>query len=508
MNRITPIFNIALKIVVLYYIEEVSLMKVPVLDKIKGTVMERLFFINNQLNEPLYMSLYHTVKEEIRKGRLKPDERLPSIRQLAKDMNLSRTTVENAFSQLLSEGYIYSKPQVGYYVMPLEHMQPQHVIPKEPSQEIEGIESQHAYDFVKEQATFESFDMNLWRRSITKAMSLYEHRLFSASHPLGEKELREQICDYFSRVRGVQAEPAQIIVGAGSATLMRILARLFQSDGLGYKYLLVENPGFNQVKWIFHQSDYSVKPIDLREGVLDASQLPSLSGVLYTSPSYQFPFGATMPIKTRLAILEWAISTRSYIIEDDYNNELQYMGKPVPSLQGIDGYERVIYMGSFSTLLLPSIRISFMVVPKSLLTSLIALNRDRTQTASKLEQLALATMIESGDLAKHVRRIRKDYRKKNRYLEELLEAYIAPITSYRLPPAGLNVIIDLPKPVAKRSVMDAFQKAHIGVALMSNYEWGNVAETETSIVLNYRGISYSELKQGLLIIKEILCRIQ
>ncbi len=469
--------------------------------------MNRIFFIDQQPNEPLYMSLYRVIKEEIRQRRLKADQRLPSVRQLAKDMHLSRTTVENAFSQLLSEGYIYSKPQVGYYVMPLEQIKTVTMSSQGNQQMTEGVERVHAFDFVKERVTYESFDMNLWRRSITKAISLYERELFSASHPLGEKELREQICDYFSRVRGVHARPEQIIVGAGSSNLMRILAGLFQNIDSSYEYLFVEDPGFNQVKWIFQQYNYKIEPISLNKGVLDDTKLPNQAGILYTSPSYQFPYGATMPIKTRLNVLEWAASTQSYILEDDYNNELQYMGKPVPSLQGIDAYERVIYMGSFSTLLLPSIRISFMVVPLSLIPSLIQRNRDRTQTASKLEQLALAIMIESGDLAKHVRRIRKQYRKKNRDLDVLLQEHIAPITSYRLPPAGLNVIIDLPRPIAKKKLAEAFAMSHIAVAFMSSYEWQSNEGSETSIVLNYRGVSDMELRQGIVVIKEILCHI-
>lgn len=477
--------------------------------------MEKLFFVK-QGSEPLYIRLYMSIVEDIQNGVLLSDEKMPSIRQLSKGMNISRTTVESTYSQLVAEGYLYAKPQKGYYVMQLDIQSELSDNSNDSLHEYDmnrKIGDDHAkgklkvYDFVSEYVEPVNFDMSIWKKNINKAISAEEFELFSFSNPFGEYILKEEIAKYFTRVRGISANSCQIIIGAGAQSLLRSLS-IYLKD-IGFNDLCIDNPGFNLAKDVFKGNGYYLHPIDLKDNVLDVSLLPNKSAqVLFTSPSYQFPYGEIMTMRTRYELLNWASKTGSYIIEDDYNNELRYIGKPIPSLQGMDTNDRVVYLGSFSTLLIPSIRISFMVLPMPLLNDYQEMFKNRVQSASKLEQLALGHMLSSGDFAKHIRKLRKAYKAKHKKLESLCDKYLSGLATYEIPPAGVSAIITLSKAAKPKDIKDVSEQLGLNISLLSDFKLDNNPKTlEKNLVLNYRGINEYDMDEAISKIKELLCRL-
>lgn len=484
--------------------------------------MEGVFFIENT-SEPLYIGLYHAIKKEIYANKLIADEKLPSIRHLSKAMNISRTTIENTYSQLIAEGYLYSKPQQGYYVMPLEMVLGSNIpIQKEVENQVVSdskdmspknkiMEYQNlnikGFDFVSEYVDPIHFNMSVWKKNINLVINEEEVELFRFSDPFGEPKLKKEIASYFTRVRGIHAKAENIIIGAGTQSLLRGLSLLLFDQG--YTTLNIDNPGFNLAKDVFSQSGFDLRGIDLKQNVLDITKLSGEhKQILFTSPSFQFPHGEIMPVQTRHQLLNWASETNSFVIEDDYNNELRYLGRPVPSLQGMDMEDRVVYLGSFSTLLIPSIRVSFMVLPEKLANIYLEMFRNRVQSASKLEQLALANMLQSGDFAKHIRKLRKAYKLKNQKLAQLTKKHMSDIAKFEIPTAGVTAIIHLNKGVPKKAFSELCSKNNINIGLLSEYMIGKSSKTlEKKLVLNYRGISEIDMDVGLEKLKELICQL-
>jgi GntR family transcriptional regulator / MocR family aminotransferase len=474
--------------------------------------MEKVFFVKTT-HEPIYVQLYTAIVAEIHEGSLKRDEKLPSVRNLSKTMNISKTTVENAYNQLLAEGYVYSKPQVGYFVMAIETKKHRSTLTEKAAQdrlkeEVHSSKHRAKFDFVSEYVEPANFDLTLWKRNINYVLSHEEISLFSASWPFGEEILRTEICSYFSRTRGIKAEPNQIIINAGTSSLLRELTRVFKA--CNYDLFAIEDPGYNVAKEVFMQAEFTVRPIALKQNVLHMKAVRELGkSIIFTSPSFQFPYGEIMPVQTRYDLIEFAAVSDSYIIEDDYNNELRYLGRPVTSLQGMDTYGRVIYLGSFSTILLPSIKISFMVLPDTLLQVYNKILKDKTQGASKLEQLALGQMIKTGDFARHIRKLRKNYRNKYNRLLKLYEKHLSELCTLDLPPAGSMAILVLKKPISIKNLKVLSESMGVNLSVMEDFMMCNQTTimTTRTLVLNYRGISDLELENGILRVKELLCQL-
>lgn len=489
--------------------------------------MERVFFVEEN-DKPLYIRLYDSIISEIYAKQLQPEDRMPSIRQLSKAMNISRTTIESTYGQLVAEGYLYAKPQKGYFVMSLD-FSPR--IESSGSGQLSKIDKnigttgvnslevsnkarsdkhkdkETSYDFVSEYVEYANFDISKWKRHINKVLVEQENEFFSFSDPFGEDSLKEEIANYFTRVRGIRADPKQIIIGAGTQSLLRGLSILLSDSG--YKTLSIEDPGFELAKDVFKQSGFNIRGVGLADHVLDTSRLTiDKKQVLFTSPSYQFPFGEIMTMKTRYELLNWASETDSFIIEDDYNSELRYIGKPIPSLQGMDKDHRVIYLGSFSTLLIPSIRISFMVLPTSIYKVYHQTFNKRVQSASKLEQLALANMLKTGEFAKHIRKINKNYRGKHKKLVFYMDKYIKDLAQVEIPPAGSSAIIHLNKEVEIETIKSLALEKNLKISLLSEFLVKKTPKLlEKNLVLNYRGINEYDMEKAIIKLKELICQL-
>lgn len=345
--------------------------------------------------QTLYLQVYDYYKDMIVSGKLLPNAKLPSIRQCADQLQLSRTTIETAYLCLAADGYIISKPQSGYFVTERTSKQ----ILNHVSASSKDDHSAILYDFTSNNVDPESFDFNLWRRYIKSALR-QDERMLSYGEPQGEYELREAICQYVMNKRNAVCTPENIVIGAGSQSLMNILCPLLKNR----KSIQFHDTKFMQGIAVFE--DYHFAVVD-REDEAD---------ILYMTPSHMTRLGGVMPVSERLHTLKNAISSGRIIIEDDYDNEFRYLNKPAPCLQGLAGGNHVVYISTFSKLLLPSIRLSFMILPDELLPAYQARKQYYNQTASKSEQLALCQFLRDGHLEAQIRKLKRLYANKSKYL--------------------------------------------------------------------------------------------
>ena len=368
---------------------------------------------------PLYEQLYRYVVGEIRGGRLAAGEKLPSRRRLAEHLGVSLTTVERAYGLLTAEGYIRSEPRSGWRVCPvltLEEGAPPTPHPRPaPAPAEEG--SALSLCFSTGAVDTSAFPFRLWARLNREAV--YEHPdLLQRGHPQGEPGLREALCAFLHQYRGAECAPEQVVVGAGLEYLLGLLLQLLPADTL---YAL-EDPGYPATaRALENQGRRAVfLPVD-GDGMDGAALAASGAQAAYVTPSHQFPLGVTMPMSRRTELLRWAYGAEGrYLIEDDYDSEFRYASRPIPALQGLDRRGRVVYVGTFSRSIAPSIRMAYLVLPPALL----AVYREKfsyaASTVSRFEQEALRRFLVTGAYARHLRRMTGLYRGRRTALAEAL----------------------------------------------------------------------------------------
>ena len=377
--------------------------------------------IEHNSGKSLYVQLYEYLKEEISEGRIETGERLPSLRSLAASAGMSVTTVKMAYEQLIAEGYLTSRPQSGYYAAHGAVVKDPRRNSKKQSgakvcDDCNGVIQKN--DNVQLLYDPESFDFVKWKKCMTTVLNETPELLLSEGDRQGEPALREEIAGYLYKSRGVICSRDQVVISAGTQQLISHLARMLRM--MDIMHVSVEDPGYMPVRSIFKDWGFSMSCIPVGDDGICIERLPvNLRTAVYVCPQNQFPTGAVMPISRRHEILEWAEANDSIIIEDDYNSELRYTGRPIPALQGIDQRGRVVYLGSFTSTLFPAVRISYMVLPDNMVSLYESIRGDYDQTCSKTEQLTLAEFMKRGFFHTNLRRVRKLYSCK---LQEALEA--------------------------------------------------------------------------------------
>lgn len=411
----------------------------------------------NKSSDSYYKQLYDYIKREILVGNILAGEKLPSLRSLASSLEISLTTVEQAYNQLLVEGYIYSKPQSGYYVSDLSFAAKRNsdkILEKynnDTHEDKDAFETMAIFDgHSLDELLFESaekriydletFDFNKWKKCTNKILTDYPSALTFESDPQGEEALRYEISKYLYLSRGVMCDMNQVVIGAGTQQITGHLARILSR--LGINHVAVEEPGYLPVKNIFKERGFVMTPVNVKGDGIDLSALPmNIRSAVYVCPSNQFPTGAVMPIGNRYALLDWAEKNNSIIIEDDYDSELRYFGRPVPALQGLDRNECVVYLGSFSSTLFPAVKISYMVLTPSMVEIFSEMRSDYTQTCSKTEQLTLALFMEKGFYQTGLKKTRKLYGQKMEIIEKAVEKYGQGRIVMESASSGLNVVL-------------------------------------------------------------------
>ncbi|GMQ62913.1 MocR-like pyridoxine biosynthesis transcription factor PdxR [Vallitalea maricola] len=452
--------------------------------------------LDGTLDKPLYVQLYEYIRNEIIGESIIQNEKLPSIRQLSGSLDISKTTIENAYQQLLVEGYLYSLPQKGYYASAFDKT---YVNSKKNETEYvaeQKIKKLIKYDFKNEYVEEMNFDFNLWRRYMNRILNYDYQKLYKSTDVQGEMELRKEIVRYVRRSRGVTADASRVIIGGGVQYLLNILSTLMKK--IHIDECAFEDPGFNRAKNIFMHNSFDIIPIPIKEDGIDLKVLKnSNSKLCYVSPSHQFPTGTVMSVDQRIKLLKWASENNGYIIEDDYNSELRYYGKPIPSMQSFDKDGNVIYLGSFSTVLVPSIRISYMILPSKLINLYNESKNRYTQTTSKTEQLALALFMKEGMFEKHIRRLKKNYTKKNQILIQAIKNYMGDKVQIGGMDSGLHMLINVDSKLSEQQIIEMALDNEILISGISEYTIVKKFQKNPILILSYKGIDINDIEKAI-----------
>lgn len=436
--------------------------------------MLTIFLENN--TTPYYTQIYESLKKDIISGKIKAGQKLPSKRNLANHLSVSQTTIINAYHQLQEEGYIYSKEKSGYFVEDATHLT------------YLTLPEKKALNLTIDNETRESIEPDLFPFDTLKKLSntLFSEKknsFLKQSPPEGDSELRKEIARYLSSARGFQAEIEQIIIRPSTEDLFLLLFLLFEEK----KALAIEDPGYHQLLPLFQRNVESLFPIPLDDDGLKVESLKNTNAnLIYLTPTHQFPSGTIMPIKRRYALLEWAMEKGHFIIEDDYDSEFKYKGKPIPSLKSLDKADKVIYMGNFSKLLSPALRISYMVLPKCLHQNFLKKRSNLYCHNDVISQKLLSAFIEGGYFERHINRSRNYYRKKQDRLKTYLFSKDSNITFHGAS-AGLHLVFTPNKNTLPDKDSPLKSIAHYSLEKKSNFP----------LILSFLGESEDNLKKAI-----------
>lgn len=456
-----------------------------------------MFTLNNSEPLPLYKQLYNQIREHVLSGRLPADARLPSVRDLATELSTSRNTVESAYQELYAEGYIYSKNRSGYFVSLLDHEAA--VLSR--ADQPDGLTTApspapvYRYDFHPAQLAPASFPTAIWRRCFLDCLRESTNELSRYGDPQGEFGLRCTIQQYLERSRGVICQPDQIVICTGLQQSLDMVALMLKES---HTSLAVENPGYHLPRTVFRNNGYEIIPIAVTANGLDLDALRSgNSRIVYVTPSHQLPMGHVMPIANRLRLVEWAESGGNLILEDDYDSELRYHGQPIPSLQGLRPLGTIIYLGTFSKILSPALRMSYMVLPRPLLATYQCFFRDYCATVSLLEQRTMATFMVRRHWERHVRRMRIIYKKKHDIMLQAIERHFGNTAQVVGQGAGLHVVLRLPD--GNPGEAEIIRRAnHAGIHLFPFSKFHATGEPDfTTLLLGFGGMTVSDIEPGI-----------
>lgn len=429
-------------------------------------------------SEALQQQLYEAFMQRIQDGRWPAGTRLPSSRQLAVELGISRNTVLAVCEQLKAEATLVSRTGKGVFVAADVRALPErpdagHTLracapmpqPVTPSRQVAGRMPgfDNSLPFTPGLPDLKAFPLKVWNRLVHHQES--RTRLLGYDHPQGLVRLREQVVEYLISARGVRCRPEQVIVTAGAQQALSLIAEVFLRDG---DEVLIEDPGYRGAQRALG-ARAGLLPVPLRHQVIDISRLPSRTEarLLYCTPTHQYPMGGILSYGDRIRLLEWAGSTATWIIEDDYDSEFYFNGRPIPALQGLMPEAPVLYLGSFSKTLFPSLRLGYLVVPDSLVPAFVAAKHRISGESPLQTQAAVAEFLASGQFNRHVRRMREVYREKWQCFEHLLLERLPETWNIVAESAGMHVVVT--GPVCDRDAVAHLQAAGLGSAPLSEH---------------------------------------
>ncbi len=471
--------------------------------------------LSSEAAQPLFRQLEDQIREAIRAGRIRPGERLPSTRDLARQLGVARNTTKGAYNQLLIEGYLEAVRGSGTRVarnLPEQLLQ----APKGRNQAASGkaavtlkgaasnilaispwivTETERPVrPFRAHTPSSDAFPRQLWAQLTTRRLRGMSRALLERADPRGFRPLREAVAGYLGSARGVACTADQVIITAGAQQAIEIIAKLLLEPG---DHVCMEDPGYLPAKLLFELARAKVASIGVDAEGLDVPAMAALGGnvkLVYVTPGSQFPLGMSLSLPRRLALIDWAERSGALILEDDYNGEYRYAGRPLPALHGLAPPGRVLYIGSFSKLLFPALRLGYVVVPPDLVDLFAAARWLIDRHSPPLEQVVLADFIEEGHFARHVRRMRTLYAERQAALVEAAAKDLAGILD--VPPAesGLHLIGWLGEGTSAAALLEAAGRAGVEVTPTSLYAVGKPARE--SVVLGYAPFPPRELQRA------------
>lgn len=473
--------------------------------------------------QPIYMQIYQYIKNEILLHHLTPGTKLPSKRSLATQLGISTITVEGAYGQLVSEGYIYARLKAGYFVSPVENYRQsmnffdqqqitnnnppkentapdwEGSIPPQDSPENSELKDSptapvpHTVDLSSNSLLAENFPFSTWSRLLRHTISEKQQLLLTQSPTAGVAPLRQAIANHLRHFRGMDISPEQIVIGAGTEYLYELLIKLIGRD----KIYCVEDPGYQKLRRIYRDNGACCIALPIDQQGMSVTALNTIScDVIHISPSHHFPTGIITPISRRYELLGWAAAGPRYIIEDDYDTEFRLVGRPIPSLFSIDMSNKVIYMNTFSKSLASTIRISYMVLPKPLMGEFNNKLNYLSCTVSTFEQYTLAEFINQGYFERHINRMRNNYKKLR---QQLLKALTIHPEHERIKilqqSSGLYFLLQIDTNLSDRDLQARLRQKGLMLQPLQHYYQNRQAAPEHTFVVNYSSIASTDIHQ-------------
>ncbi len=455
--------------------------------------------------------LYASLRRGILEGRLRPGKRLPASRDLATRYGLSRGTIVAAFDQLKREGYLETRAGSGTFVarvLPERLLQAPRPAPTRPAPARSHPRHLSGYGrrvrlfphlrpgpiraFRTDQPALDLFPTTLWAQVAGRRLRQASMDLLLACGPMGYRPLQEAVADYLTTSRGVVCVAEQVAIVSGVQEALDLVGRLLVDRG---DRVVIENPGYIGATLAFEALGATVVPAGLdEEGIILGDASLRGARLLYLTPAHQFPLGVCMSLARRLAVLEWARSTGTMIIEDDYDSEYRYAGRPVPALQGLDRNGMVIFAGSFSKVLFPSLRLGYLIVPPDLMDFLAAAQSVTNRHAPLLEQAVLADFIAGGHFGRHVRRMREIYAERLSVLLDSARERLAGLLDVSDVEAGLQTAGWLREGTDGKAAAQAAARRDVEVTPLGRYGRGRVAQN--GLHLGFAAIDPREIRRG------------
>ena len=501
--------------------------------------MDLAIYLDCDSTTPLYQQLTEKIRLAILEGRLKPNRKLPSSRSLAKSLTISRSTVTQSYEQLESEGYLETRQGSGTYVchqIPDEWLKSQPIEPisKETktnhnlskfAQNLASIdrlsveEPDYEISFRYGNPAVKYFPIQEWRRLINRHCQNSAKLLNYFDDAAGYFPLRQEIANYLGRSRAVRCTPEQVIIVNGSQQALNLIARILLNPG---DWVAVEEPGYLGARCCFKGQMAQIQPIPVDSAGLDVETLSKCDrdfNLVYVTPSHQFPTGVTMSLSRRIALLRWAQKTNTLIIEDDYDSEYRYGSQPIPALQGMDRSNSVIYIGTFSKILFPSLRVGYLVVPADLIPIIKKAKWLCDRFCPILEQYALTDWIKLGHFEKHIRRMRQLYNLRRQALIAAFEKYFGDCAltlkgtaSHKASQrhrvtilgenAGIHLMVKIESNLSDEIIIQ--KAAAAGIGLVSAQEYYLQPQNKGEFIFGYGQLEEAEIDRGISKLAQIL----
>lgn len=446
--------------------------------------------------DSLYEHLYKSIKKDILDGNLTANFKLPSKRSFAKNLGISVITVENAYAQLIAEGYAYSIPKKGFYVADLQpNRLVKNVVQAEPASFFSSGKTSYYADFTSNQTDCDNFPFATWAKLMRELLSENQDDLLANPPCGGVYELRLAIANHLKAFRNMHVAPEQIIIGAGTEYLYGLLIQLLGFD----QNYGVENPGYSKIAHIYRSHKVHCDEITMD---LDGIRIKELedkkTDVVHLSPSHHFPTGLITPIGRRYELLGWAAKSDSrYIIEDEYDSEFRFTGQQIPTMQSIDVLEKVIYMNTFSKTLASTVRISYMVLPPHLVQRFYSELSFYSCTVSNFEQYTLARFIEKGYFEKHLNRMRNFYHsKRDEFIDCIKKSPLSRCSTILEADSGLHFLLQIDTELSDETVCENVKKQGIKINSLSQYYTEQNDSSNHIFLINYSSIKKEHMKEA------------
>ncbi|WP_454625332.1 MocR-like pyridoxine biosynthesis transcription factor PdxR [Bradyrhizobium cenepequi] len=467
----------------------------------------------------LQEQIYTQIRGLILNGRLATCARLPSSREMARDLGVSRNTVLHAYDRLKNEGYLDSQDNAGIFVsnaIPdqcLDYVADRRALrsfdrepPRRPDLRLEVTAPANVHldrarariDFWYGRFDRRNFPLNTWRRLINENLSRAGSNLSEYGAPAGCHELRKAVSSHLGTTRGMNAPADRIIITAGAQDGLNLVCRLLVQQG---QKVAVENPCYGSAALLLKSYGAELCPVPVDHLGLRVENLAAThASLVYVTPSHQFPTGVTMPLERRHRLLDWAEKANSFVIEDDYDSDFRYDSPPLTALAGIDQYDRVIYVGSFSKSIGPGVRVGYLVLPEVLVQPALALKSLSSYGQPWLDQIVIADFIESGGYRNHLRKLRHRYHESRDALVAGLRKFFGPDADFSGDGCGMHILWRLPNGIKAADLVVAASKVDVGLYSFESvgaYEVGDSNLRKNSLVLGYSTLSPVEVTEGI-----------